>query len=83
MAQGRSMAGEPLALAHRALELDPRQWKALALLASEASGRGDYAAAIGHWEALLAAVPPDAPIARAAVGHIARARELAAGAAAR
>jgi cytochrome c-type biogenesis protein CcmF len=83
MAQGRSMAGEPLALAHRALELDPRQWKALALLASEAFERRDYAAAIGHWEALLAAVPPEAPIAKAAAGHIARAKELAAGAARR
>jgi cytochrome c-type biogenesis protein CcmH len=79
MAQGRRMAGEPLALAHRALELDPRQWKARALVASEAFQRKDYGAAIGHWEALRAAAPPDSPMAQTVAGYIDQARRLAAG----
>ena len=79
MAQGRRMAGTPLALARRALELDPAQWKARALLASEAFQRQDYPAAIGHWEALRAAAPPGSGMAKSAAGYIAEARRLAAG----
>jgi cytochrome c-type biogenesis protein CcmF len=78
MAQGRRMAGRPLALAQRALELDPGQWKARALVASEAFQRRDYGVAIGHWEALRAAAP-GSEMAKAAAGYIDQARRLAAG----
>lgn len=81
MALGRRIAGEPLALAKRALELDPGQWKALALVASEAFARKDYRAAIGHWETLRAAAPPDSETAKAVTGYIAHARQLAGSAA--
>jgi cytochrome c-type biogenesis protein CcmH len=78
LARGRRLAGEPLALAQRALELDPAQWKARALVASEAFQRKDYRAAIGHWETLRVAVPPDSAMARTYAGYIDQARRLAA-----
>src|SRR5262245_18921674 len=70
MAQGRRMGGKPLELARRALELDPRQWKALALLASDAFARQDYPLAIAHWEALQAAAPPGSQLAASVPGYI-------------
>jgi cytochrome c-type biogenesis protein CcmF len=79
MAQGRRMAGQPLALARRALELDPAQWKARALMATEAFQRKDYQAAIGHWQALQVSAPPDSEMAKTVAGYIAQARRLASG----
>ncbi len=78
MASGRRVTGAPLELARRALELDPAQWKALALVAGEAFAREDYAAAIAYWERLRAVAPPDSPVARAVAGYLAQARQLAA-----
>ena len=64
MAQGRKLAGKPTEIIDRALAADPAHPKALALAASAAMERGDDRAAIRHWNALLAIVPPDGEDAR-------------------
>ncbi len=50
VANGRSLAGEPLKLVKSALALDPKNSKALALAGTEAFDRGNYAEAIGFWQ---------------------------------
>jgi cytochrome c-type biogenesis protein CcmH len=55
MVAGRQLAGEPEKLVQRALELDPRNLKALALAGTAAFDRGDYVAAVRHWENAVAA----------------------------
>jgi cytochrome c-type biogenesis protein CcmH len=64
MAQGRTLAGKPTELIDRALAIDPKHPKALALAASAAMERRDDATAIRHWNALLATLPPDSEQAR-------------------
>lgn len=64
MAQGRTLAGKPTELIGRALAIDPKHPKALALAASAAMERRDDATAIRHWNALLATLPPDSEQAR-------------------
>jgi cytochrome c-type biogenesis protein CcmH len=49
--------GEPMRMINRALELDPRNVKALALLGTEAFERKDYAAAVKAWETAAAHAP--------------------------
>lgn len=59
MAQQRSLEGKPGALVERALAIDPRQKKALALAATAAADAGDYAAARDYTQRLLETLPPD------------------------
>jgi len=80
MVRGRRLAGEPEALVLRALAVDPRHPKALALAGTAAFEQGDYPRAIGHWQALLAAAPPGSEMARSVEGSIADAQRRAAGA---
>ncbi len=79
MAQGRSLEGEPEKLIARALAVDPRNVKALALAGTVAFSRKDYAKAEEYWERILAVVPPDSEFARGARANIAEARSLAGG----
>ncbi|MBP6853661.1 MAG: c-type cytochrome biogenesis protein CcmI [Rhodoferax sp.] len=51
MLQGRSVVGEPAKLAERALQIDPRNLKALALSGSAAFERKDYDGALKFWTA--------------------------------
>lgn len=81
MAQGKRLAGEPAQLVQRALDVDPRHVKALALAGSVAFEARDYEAASGYWERLVAVVPAESEIARSVRGSIAQARQLAQGAA--
>lgn len=48
----------------RALALDPRHAKALWLLGSLQTEKGDHAAALATWDSLLAVLPPDSSDAR-------------------
>jgi cytochrome c-type biogenesis protein CcmH len=77
--QGRSLQGKPLELVRRALAIDPKQWKALALAGTAAFERKDYAQAIAYWKRLQQVAPPDSEIARSVNSSIAEARELAGG----
>ena len=79
MAQGRSLSGKPMELIREALKLDPAQWKALSMAATEAFARKDYATAIGYWERALAAVPAGSELAQAIQANIAEARRLRSG----
>ena len=76
MVQGRRLEGKPMELVRKALELDPSQWKAQSMAATDAFQRKDYASAISHWERALASVAPGSEIAKALEGNIAEARSL-------
>lgn len=58
MVHGQKLAGPPSKLIDKALALDPNHPKSLALAGSAAMERGDYPAAIRHWEKLLKGLPP-------------------------
>ena len=77
MGQDRSLAGEPARLLQRALQLDPRNIKALALAGTEAFSRQDYRSAIGHWEKITQIEPADSPIHQQAQESLAEARQRA------
>lgn len=66
--------GDALKLAQRALAVDGRSEKALALLGTGAFDAEDYKGAIGYWERLLALAPPGSEYAQAITGAITEAR---------
>jgi len=76
MAQGQSLAGPPTKLIEKALALDPNYPKALALAGSAAMERGDYAAAIHHWEHLLKGLPADSEDAKMIESGLQQAHEF-------
>jgi cytochrome c-type biogenesis protein CcmH len=80
-AQDGALAGEPERLVERALAIDRRQPKALALSGSAAFARGDFARAEQQWLAVLPLVAEDSEFARSTQAGIAeaRARRLASG----
>ena len=80
MTQERRLAGAPMKLVQRALAIDPKDVKALALAGSEAFDRRDYNAAIGFWDRAVKANPPDAQFAQQLEAGIQEARKLAGGA---
>jgi len=73
--QGR--VGESSRLVERALQLDPKNTKALALAGSLALDGKDYAAAMHYWEQLARAEPAGSALARQARLSIAQAQRLA------
>jgi cytochrome c-type biogenesis protein CcmH len=77
VANGRSLAGEPLALVQKALQIDPTHLKALSLAGTAAFNTQDYAGAARHWERLLTAAPPDSPYLQQVRDSIDEARSLA------
>lgn len=78
MAQGRSMLGEPEKIVLRALGVDPRNIKSLALAGTAAFERQDYAGAVKHWERILEIAPAESELAQSVRGSIAEARSLSA-----
>lgn len=77
MTQGRRLQGEPEKVVRQALQVDPRNVKALALSGTIAFERKDYAAAIGEWRKILAAVPEESSIAASIRASIADAETKA------
>ncbi len=77
MAAGRTLDGEPTRLVQEALALDPNHVKALALAGTAEFARGDYDAAIAHWERLMKTLPADSPLAEGVRGGLATARQRA------
>lgn len=77
MAAGRSLAGEPAALIAKALELDPKNLKALALAGTIAFENRDFAKAARLWEAAVAVAEPGSELVRNLEGGIAEARSRA------
>jgi cytochrome c-type biogenesis protein CcmH len=64
MANGQSLAGNPEKLLERALQIDPKNAKALALAGTAAFNRGDFAGAAARWERMLPLVPAESEDAR-------------------
>lgn len=77
MADGRRLEGAASKLIERALKIDAKNPKALALAGSAAFDRRDYAGAVRYWERLVALEPDDAGYAEQVRGGIAEARQLA------
>jgi cytochrome c-type biogenesis protein CcmH len=77
MANGQRLAGKPTEAINRALQIDPRQQKALDLAGSAAYQAGDYKKAIDYWQKLLAQLPAGSEELRAISEQIAKAREMA------
>ncbi len=76
MANGRQLNGKPMELVRKALELDPTQWKALAMAGTEAFERKDYKGAVTYWEKLRDTAGSDSPIAQQIQASIDEARQL-------
>jgi cytochrome c-type biogenesis protein CcmH len=72
----RTLAGEPLQLVERALKIDPKNPKALALAGSGAFERKDYAGAVKFWEELASIAPPGSEFMAQLQGGIDEARKL-------
>jgi cytochrome c-type biogenesis protein CcmH len=77
MVHGQKLQGEPEKLVLRALEIDPKNLKALALAGTAAFHRGDFKQAADYWERMLPLVPPDSEDARGIRENIAEARSRA------
>lgn len=77
MSMNKSLLGEPQKLIARALALDPKNIKALALSASASYQAGDYAAAVDQWKKILVLVPPESEVARSTMSSIGEAQNLA------
>ena len=77
MARGQKMKGEPEELVLRALQLDPKNLKALALAGTAAYERQDFAGAAGYWERMLPLVAEGSEDARTIASNVAEARQLA------
>jgi cytochrome c-type biogenesis protein CcmH len=76
MARGQSMKGEPEELVLRALQIDARNLKALALAGTAAYERNDFAGATRYWQRMLPLVPADSEDARTIQANIDDARNL-------
>lgn len=72
--QGRNAAGEPTRLVEQALQLDPKNLKALALAGSAAFQRKDLAAAVRYWEQARALAPANSEFAAGLERSLAAAR---------
>ena len=57
----RNLDGEPMAWVERALKIDPKNLKALALAGVHAYDRKDYAGAVKQWEKVVQYGAPDNP----------------------
>jgi len=71
-----NLLGEPERLIARALEIDPKNLKALALSGTAAFARRDYAAAAATWERMLPLVQADSEDARSIRASIGEAKAL-------
>jgi len=69
--QGARLDGRPIELIREALAIDPQHPKGLALAGAWSVGQRDFAAAIGHWELLLAQLPAGSPQAEQVTGLLA------------
>lgn len=70
MANNRKLEGEPEKLINQALEIDPKNVKALALSGGVAFERKDYPTAVTQWRKIMKLVPPTSDIARTVAASI-------------
>lgn len=79
MANGQRLAGKPTEAINRALQIDPKNQKALDLAGSAAYQAGDYNKAIDYWQRLLIQLPPGSEELKTITEQIAKAKQLAGG----
>ena len=72
----RVLAGEPMKWVEKALKIDPRNVKALALAGTNAFDRKDYAGAVKYWEQVVQFGPTDSNYVQQVQASLAEAREL-------
>ena len=77
MAAGRKLAGEPAQLIARALELDPKNLKALALAGTIAFDASDFTKAAQLWSAAVAVAEPGSELERNLQSGVTEARSRA------
>ena len=73
----RTLAGEPMKLIDRALKLDPRNIKGLAMAGTDAFDRKDYLKAVKLWEQMVEVGGPDNVFVQQIQPGLAEARQLA------
>lgn len=76
MSLGKSLQGEPEKMVARALQIDPKNIKALSLAGSAAFERREYANAATQWRKILALVPADSETAQSITASINEAQSL-------
>lgn len=79
LANGQNLAGKPTEAVNRALKIDPKNQKALALAGSAAFQQKDYKKALEHWQKLLKLLPAGSQELQIITEQISKAKELAAG----
>jgi cytochrome c-type biogenesis protein CcmH len=77
LSSGRRLAGKPTEAINRALQIDPKNQKALALAGSAAHEAGEYQKAVEYWQKLLALLPPDSEMSQTVSAEIEKAKKLA------
>ena len=77
VANDRSLRGKPLDLVRRALKIDSKNVKGLALIGTAAFQAEEYASAARYWERALQLLEPDSPFAQQMKSGIAEARAMA------
>jgi len=77
MANNKTLQGEPEKLIKQALQLDPKNVKALALAGGASFERHDYAGAVAQWRKIMPLVAPDSEMARSVGSSINEALSLA------
>ena len=72
----RVLAGEPMKWIEKALKIDPRNLKALALAGAGAFDQKDYAGAVSYWERVVQLSPPESNYLQQVQTSLAEARQL-------
>ena len=75
MANGQQLAGKPTDAINKALQIDPKNQKALDLAGSAAYQAGDYKKAIDYWQRLLNQLPAGSEELRTISDQIAKAKQ--------
>ena len=79
MTQGGSLMGKPVELINKALSIDPKNLKALALAGTAEFEKGEFMQATVYWDELLANIPAESKLAQSVSKSIKQARLLASG----
>jgi cytochrome c-type biogenesis protein CcmH len=77
LSNGQRLSGKPTEALNRALQLEPKNQKALALAGSAAFEAHEYQKAVDYWQQLLAVLPVDSEIIPTVKDEIAKAKKLA------
>lgn len=77
MVNGRQLQGQPFDLVKKAMQIDPKNAKALELAGSAEFQAKNYKQAIAYWEKVLAMTPADSDFGRSLTEQINEAKSLA------